>query len=127
MTNTDYLDQDDRDFDDLEPSEPDWKAMTYEVFNPDRSVGVACDRDGQVVGMHLQDEALDNGDSWIAAEILRLARLAHTKSRVGLRTEMEHKGARSYTVDSFGLPTEAAYRAMEEAEFSSPTSKNMDR
>lgn len=100
-----------------EAAQPDWNAMTYEVFNPDHSVGVACDRDGEVVGLHLSDEARDNGDSWLAAEILRLARLAHLKSRVGLRAEMEYNGARPYTVDSFDLPTEAAYRAMEHAEF----------
>ncbi|MFF0457862.1 hypothetical protein [Nocardia africana] len=112
---------DDLEFDEYETESdapaPDWKSMTYEVFNPDHSVGVACDRDGEVIGLHLSDEARDNGDSWLANEILRLARLAHTKSRVGLRAEMEYNGARPYTVDSFDLPTEASYRAMESAEF----------
>ncbi len=108
----DYLD--DRDSD---APEPDWASMVYEVFNPERSVGVACGRDGEVVGLHLADEARDNGDQWLAAEIMRVARLAHLKSRVGLRAEMEYNGARPYTVDSFDLPTESAYRAMENAEF----------
>ncbi|MGV9411234.1 hypothetical protein ACWDOP_15060 [Nocardia sp. NPDC003693] len=101
---------------------PDWRSMTYEVFNPDHSAGVACDRDGEIVGLHLTDEARDNGDTWLAAEILRLARLAHAKSRVGIRAEMEYNGARPHTIDSFDLPTEASYRAMEAAEFGSAKS-----
>ncbi|KAA8881903.1 hypothetical protein F3087_40265 [Nocardia colli] len=105
------------DRDGSEPGAPDWQAATYEVFNPENTVGVACDREGSVIGLYVTDEARDNGDSWLSAEIVRLARLAHVKSRVGLRVEMERKGTRPYTVDSFDLPTSAAYRAMEEAEF----------
>ncbi|MET9489851.1 hypothetical protein [Nocardia sp. NPDC006630] len=104
------------DTDDELPAAPDWRTMTYEVFNPDHTVGVACDRDGEMIGLHLTDDARDNGDAWLAAEILRLARLAHLKSRVGLRVEMEYNGTRPFTVDSFDLPTEAAYRATEAAE-----------
>ncbi|TLF74016.1 hypothetical protein [Nocardia cyriacigeorgica] len=112
------------DFDDFDedgyhgdvPAAPDWQSMIYEVVNLDHSVGVACNRDGEVVGLHLTDEARENGDAWLSAEILRIARLAHMKSRVGLRAEMEYNGARPYTVDAFDLPTEAAYRAMENAE-----------
>lgn len=103
--------------DDSTPEEPDWHRRTYEVFNPDNTAGVACGRDGEIVGLHITDEARENGDSWLATELLRLSRLAHMKSRVGLRAEMEYKGARPYTIDAFDLPTEAKYRAMEEAEF----------
>ncbi|MBO0855614.1 MAG: hypothetical protein J2P18_17830 [Nocardia sp.] len=121
MTSEPEYDDYDTDYDpdDAETAvaEPDWKSMSYEVFNPEQSVGVACNRDGEVIGLHLSDEARDNGDSWLAAEILRLAKLAHLKSRVGLRAEMEYNGARPYTVDSFDLPTEETYRAMEMAEF----------
>ncbi|MGW1742660.1 hypothetical protein ACWCPQ_28075 [Nocardia sp. NPDC001965] len=91
--------------------------QVHEVFNPDHTVGVACDRDGEIVGLHITDEAQDNGDSWLSAEILKIAGLAHAKSRLGLRREMESNGARSYTIDSFGLPTEAAYQAMEDEAF----------
>ncbi|MFQ6331550.1 hypothetical protein ACLMAL_36260 [Nocardia sp. CWNU-33] len=110
---------DDDDFDDAETGtrEPDWRTLTYEVLNPDNTVGVACDRDGEIVGLHITDDARENGDVWLGAEILRCARLAHAKSRVGLRTEMEFKGTKSYTIDSFDLPTEAAYRAMEREAF----------
>jgi len=120
MTAMHPIDQDD--LDDLAAAPPDWRNISYEVFNPDHTVGVACDRDGEVVGLHLTDDARDNGDTWLAKEILRVARLAHAKSRLGLRTEMEFKGTRSYTVDSFDLPTEASYRAMEAAEFGRATS-----
>lgn len=96
---------------------PDWRRMVYEVFNPDHTCGVACDRDGEIVGLHITDDARENGDAWLAAEILKLARLAHMKSRVGLRAEMEYKGTRPYTIDSFDLPTEASFRAMVNAEF----------
>ncbi|MFX0574685.1 hypothetical protein [Nocardia nepalensis] len=118
MTRTDMhsTDVDDFDAEDREAG-PDWRKMLYEVFNPDHSVGVACDRSGEVVGLHITDDARDNGDTWLAAEIVRLARLAHLKSRVGLRAEMEHNGTRPYTIDSFDLPTEASYRVMEETEF----------
>ncbi|MFF3569891.1 hypothetical protein [Nocardia jiangxiensis] len=113
MTETPALDQ----ADDVGDAAPNWRTMTYEVFNPDHSVGVACGRDGEIVGLHITDDARDNGDAWLAAEIVRLARLAHQKSRVGLRAEMEFNGTRPYTIDSFDLPTESAYRAMEAAEF----------
>lgn len=107
-----------QDLDDLDQNEQtSWRATVYEVFNPDHTVGVACDRDGEVIGMHLTDDARENGDAWLSAEIVRLARLAHLKSRVGLRAEMEHNGALPYTVDAFDLPSEATYRAMEAAEF----------
>ncbi|MGW4243644.1 hypothetical protein [Nocardia sp. NPDC004722] len=110
-----FDDQDDA----QEPAPPDWRARTYEVFNPDHTAGVACNRDGEIVGMYLTDDARENGDTWLAREIVRLARLAHLKSRVGLRAEMEHNGTRPYTIDSFDLPTEASYRAAEAAEFGS--------
>ncbi|WP_280454747.1 hypothetical protein [Nocardia brasiliensis] len=100
-----------------EAAEPDWRTMVYEVFNPDHTAGVACNRDGEVVGLHITDEARENGDNWLATELLRLARLAHAKSRVGLRAEMAHKGTLPSTIDAFDLPTEASYRAMEQAEF----------
>ncbi|GAB2559288.1 hypothetical protein [Nocardia heshunensis] len=108
------------DHDDLDPAAPDWRTLSYEVFNPDHTVGVACNRDGEIIGLHLTDDARDNGETWLAAELVRLARLAHHKSRLGLRTEMEHNGTRGHTIDSFDLPTEASYRAMEAAEFGTP-------
>ncbi|WP_063053630.1 hypothetical protein [Nocardia arthritidis] len=119
MTDMHPIEVDDYDFDDdqSEAAAPDWRNMTYEVFNPDHTVGVGCDRDGEIIGLYITDDARDNGDEWLASQIVKLARLAHAKSRVGLRAEMEFKGTRSYTIDSFDLPTEASYRAMEEAEF----------
>jgi hypothetical protein len=96
---------------------PDWQSMTYEVFNPDGTVGVACNRAGEIIGMHIGDEARDNGESWLSAEIVRVAHLAHEKSRVGLRAEMEYNGTPRYTLETFGLPTEADYVAMENAAF----------
>ncbi|MFE9575202.1 hypothetical protein ACFYO1_02355 [Nocardia sp. NPDC006044] len=123
MTDTYPTDPDDIEFEELvaAAAEPDWGSRIYEVFNADRTAGVACNRDGEVIGMHLTDEACDNGDIWLADQLLRLARLAHMKSRVGLRAEMEYNGTRSYTVDAFDLPTEAGYRAAEEAEFGAST------
>ncbi|WP_280413982.1 hypothetical protein [Nocardia carnea] len=104
-------------FDEAPGTKPVAAPQIHEVFNPDHTVGVACGRDGEVVGMHITDDAKDNGDAWLSAEILKVAGLAHAKSRLGLRREMEANGARSYTVDSFGLPTEAAYQAMENEAF----------
>ncbi|WP_040834069.1 hypothetical protein [Nocardia brevicatena] len=115
MTN-DYDDDFDLDAELDQPPAADSRKV-YEVFNPDGTAGVACDRDGEIVGLHISDDARDNGDVWLGAEIVKLAKLAHMKSRLGLRKEMEEKGTRSYTIDSFGLPTEASYRALEEAEF----------
>jgi hypothetical protein len=120
MTDMHSINVDDYDVDDADEQEsvpPDWRTMTYEVFNPDHTVGVGCDRDGEIIGLYLTDDARENGDEWLASQIVKLARLAHAKSRVGLRAEMESKGSRSYTIDSFDLPTEASYRAMEESEF----------
>ncbi|MGK8508985.1 hypothetical protein ACRS5S_13300 [Nocardia asiatica] len=117
MTDMHSIDVDDFDDEEVDTPPPDWRNLTYEVFNPDHTVGVGCDRDGEIIGLYITDEARDNGDEWLASQIVRLARLAHAKSRVGLRAEMEYKGTRPYTIDSFDLPTEASYRAMEEAEF----------
>ena len=96
---------------------PNWGSMLYEVVNPEHTVGVACNRGGEVVGLLITDEARAEGDSWLSEEIVRLARLANTKSKVGLRAEMEFNGAAKHTVDALGLPTEADYHAMADAEF----------
>lgn len=116
----DYDDDYDGPADDFGAGQPAGRAgapQVFEVFNPDHTVGVACDRDGEIVGLHITDDARENGDTWLSAEILKLAGLAHAKSRLGLRREMEANGARSYTIDSFGLPTEAAYQALEDEAF----------
>ncbi|MEU2040659.1 hypothetical protein [Nocardia niwae] len=96
---------------------PDWQNLVYEVFNADYSVGVACDRSGVIVGLHIGDEVWENTDAWLAAEIVRVARLAHEKSRVGWRTEMQYHGVLPHVAEAYGLPTEAQYMAMEKAEF----------
>ncbi|NQE68275.1 hypothetical protein [Nocardia gamkensis] len=96
---------------------PDWRNLVYEVFNPDYSVGVACDRSGMIVGLHLGDEVLDHPDSWLAEEVLRVARLARQKSRVGRRAELLYQGGLPHFADSLELPTEADYNLMEKAEF----------
>ncbi|MBL1079759.1 hypothetical protein JK358_35695 [Nocardia sp. 2] len=98
----------------------DRDTVVFEVFNPDSSVGVGCNREGEVIGLHLNDDARDNGDSWLAEEILRVAQLTHLKSRLGLRREMESNGVLPHTVDAFDLPTEATYRAAEHAAFTTP-------
>ncbi|MEV6428332.1 hypothetical protein [Nocardia sp. NPDC051463] len=96
---------------------PDWRNLIYEVFNPDYSVGVACDRNGMIVGMHLGDEVWDSTDSWLADEVVRVARLAYLKSQVGRRAEMLYNGALPQFADSLGLITESEYRYREKAEF----------
>lgn len=95
----------------------DWANLIYEVFNPDYSVGVACDRSGAIVGLHLGDEVWENTDSWLAAEILRVAKLAYLKSRAGRRAELLDNGGSPRLADAMGLPTEAAYTLAEKAEF----------
>ncbi|MEU7632700.1 hypothetical protein AB0C34_22350 [Nocardia sp. NPDC049220] len=98
-------------------SPPDWQNLIYEVFNPDYSVGVACDPSGMIVGLHLGDEVWENTDDWLAAEILRVARLARLKSQVGRRAELLYNGALPRLADSLGLPTEAEYTLAQKAEF----------
>ncbi|WP_040793348.1 hypothetical protein [Nocardia paucivorans] len=99
---------------------PSWANPVYEVFNPDYSVGVACDRSGAIVGLHLGDEVWENTDAWLAAEILRVAKLAYMKSRVGRRAELLRNGGSSRLADEMGLPTEAAYTIAEKTEFGQP-------
>lgn len=89
----------------------------FEVFNPDYSVGVACDLAGVIVGLHLGDEVWENTDVWLASEIVRVARLARMKSQVGRRMALLDNGALPHVADTYGLPTEAEYRLMEKAEF----------
>ncbi|WP_040776325.1 hypothetical protein [Nocardia pneumoniae] len=98
-------------------SPPDWRNLVYEVFNPEYSVGVACDRSGMIVGLHLGDEVGEHTDDWLASEVLRVARLAYLKSRVGRRAELLYNGGLPRLADSLGLPTEAEYNIMEKAEF----------
>lgn len=93
------------------------KPTLHEVFNPDQTIGVACDREGAVVGLHIDDDILDNGDEWLAREIMCVAKLAYEKSRVGLRVELERGGADPFVLRSFGLPTDADYVVMENDAF----------
>ncbi|MFE9327720.1 hypothetical protein ACIHDR_40040 [Nocardia sp. NPDC052278] len=98
-------------------SPPDWRNLVYEAFNPGYSVGVACNRSGTIVGLHLGDEVGEHTDDWLASEILRVARLAYLKSRVGRRAELLHNGGLPRLADSLGFPTEAEYNIIEKAEF----------
>lgn len=92
-------------------------SRIYEAFNPDYSVGVACNILGVIVGVHLGDEVWENTDAWLAAEIVRVARLARVKSQVGRRSMLAARGALRHVLDEYGLPTEEEYRRMEKAEF----------
>ncbi|WP_062993849.1 hypothetical protein [Nocardia anaemiae] len=98
-------------------SPPDWYNLVYEVFNPSYSVGVACNRSGTIIGLHLGDEVAEHTDDWLAREILRVARLAYLKSRVGRRAELLSNGGLPRLADSLGLPSEAEYNIIEKAEF----------
>lgn len=93
------------------------KDELFEVYNTDQTVGVGCNRGGSVVAVHISDDILDHGDHWVGQEIMRVAKLAHMKSRVGLRKQMERSGTDAYTLSSFGLPSETDYLAAEIAEF----------
>jgi len=95
----------------------DRKHTLYEVFNPDHSVGLACDPAGKIIGLHIGDGVRESTDGWLAAEILLLARLAYQKSRVGWREEMLAKGTLPYIIENFDLPTATEYAAMENAAF----------
>ncbi|WP_406234870.1 hypothetical protein [Nocardia sp. NBC_01009] len=96
---------------------PDWQNLTYEVFNPSYSVGVACNRSGVIVGVHLGDEVWENSDSWLATEIVRVARLAYLRSRVGRRAELLYNGGSPRSADSMGMITEAEYNFQWKTEF----------
>jgi hypothetical protein len=96
---------------------PEWRNVVYEAFNPSYSVGVACNRSGMIVGLHLGDEVFEHADDWLAREIVRVARLAYLKSRVGRRGELLDNGGLPRLADSLGLPTEAEYNIIEKAEF----------
>ncbi|MBF6414589.1 hypothetical protein [Nocardia cyriacigeorgica] len=98
---------------------PAAETVHYEVFNPDFSVGVACDRSGMIVGIHLGDEVWANTDHWLAAEIVRVARLAYLKARLGRREELLADGTPPRTADVLGLPTEAEYHRQLKEEFGS--------
>ena len=97
------------------PSEQ--SGRIYEVFNPGYSVGVACDERGWIVGVHVGDEVWDETDRWLAAEIVRVARLAYAKAGVARRADLLADGASAQLADSLGLPTDADYRLMAQAEF----------
>ncbi|WP_454198132.1 hypothetical protein [Nocardia sp. Marseille-Q1738] len=87
------------------------------MFNPDYSVGVACEQGGRIVGLHLGDEIWENTDSWLAGEIQKVARLAYLKARVGRRAELLDRGVSPVVADALELPTEAEYRLQEKAAF----------
>ncbi|MFI2230768.1 hypothetical protein [Nocardia testacea] len=100
-------------------SEPDASRYPgrFEVFNPDYSVGVACDRSGLIIGLHLDDEVWENTDEWLAQEIVRVARLARLKSQAGRRVELMATAVGARLADRLGLPTRAEYELLEKAEF----------
>ncbi len=89
----------------------------YEVFNPDYSVGVACDRHGMIIGIHLGDEVWENTDAWLSNEILRVAKLARMKSQVGRRAELVATNKGAHLASRLGLPRGADYKLAERAEF----------
>ncbi|WP_157106028.1 hypothetical protein [Nocardia sienata] len=89
----------------------------YEVFNSDYSVGVACNTAGVIIGLHLGESIMDNTDAWLAAELVRVARLARMKSEVGRRTILLERGVLPHVADTLGLPNEVAYQHAEKAEF----------
>jgi hypothetical protein len=93
------------------------RQRIFEVFNPDYSVGVACDSAGVIVGLHLGDEIVEQSDAWLAAEIVRLARLARMKSDVGRRQILQDNGMLPHAAEARGLPSETDYRRVEAAEF----------
>ncbi|MGW1739027.1 hypothetical protein ACWCPQ_09475 [Nocardia sp. NPDC001965] len=93
------------------------RQQIFEVFNPDYSVGVACDGAGIIVGLHLGDEIAEQSDAWLAAEIVRLARLARMKSDVGRRRVLLDDGMLPHAAEARGLPSETDYRRAEAAEF----------
>lgn len=93
------------------------RQRIFEVFNPDYSVGVACDIAGIIVGLHLGEEVAEQSDAWLATEILRLARLARMKSEVVRRQRLLDNGMLPHAVEARGLPTEADYRRAEAAEY----------
>lgn len=93
------------------------RQRVFEVFNPDYTVGVACSLAGIIVGLHLSDEIVEESDEWLAAEILRLARLARMKSEVGRRQALLDNGMLPHAVEARGLPSEADYLRAEAAEF----------
>ncbi|MEU1982447.1 hypothetical protein [Nocardia sp. NPDC019395] len=105
---------------DVQPdSPPVGRSQVYEVFNPDFSVGVACDRNGVIVGVHLGDEVWDNTDHWLATEVLRVARLAHLKSKVGQRAEYIRRLGNRQVADALNLPTQTQFEHALQTEFGS--------
>lgn len=102
-----------------QPTRP--SVAIFEVFNPDYSVGVACNLAGVIIGLHLGEEVWENTDSWLSAEVLRVARLARMKSQVGRRMTLLNEGALPHVADARGLPTEADYQRMVKAEFGAGT------
>lgn len=96
---------------------PHRRPASFEVFNPDYTVGVACDRSGLIVGLHLDDEVWENTDEWLALEIVRVARLARLKSQVGRRSELMATAAGARLADRMSLPTQVDYELLEKFEF----------
>lgn len=89
----------------------------FEVFNPDYSVGVACDYDGRIVGIHLGQEISEASDEWLADQILRAGKLACLKSRVAHRNALRAIGASGAHADALGFPTETEYQLQLKKEF----------
>ncbi|WP_280415798.1 hypothetical protein [Nocardia carnea] len=89
----------------------------YEVFNPDYSVGVACDRHGMIIGIHLGDEVWENTDAWLSNEILKVAKLARMKSQVGRRAELMTTNKGAHLAGRLRLPMENDYKLSERSEF----------
>ncbi|MCH9729730.1 MAG: DUF2694 domain-containing protein [Actinomycetia bacterium] len=89
------------------------QETTVEVFEAtscDEAIIVSVDRQGASIGVQLEPEAMECADAELAGRIIRLNTLAHLRSQLALRLEME--GNR---VDNVGasLPTEDQVAAFE--------------
>lgn len=89
----------------------------FTVFNPAGTLGAVTDRNGTVVGLHIDDDELRRGSKQLAARVVAIAQLAREKSMVGLHDEMIDDGASPETVRELGFPDQEDYRAAEAAKF----------
>jgi uncharacterized protein DUF2694 len=89
----------------------DYEAAVFEAASRDDSIVVAVGRSGNSLGVALQESALRLSDAELANRIIRLNTLAHLRSQLALRLELDAKRA---SVSS-ALPTGdqvASYEAL---------------
>lgn len=86
----------------FEAADSDCETAVFEAVSRDSAIVVSVGRRGNTVKVQLEAAAMELSDAELATRIMHLNTLAHLRSQLALRVEMENNRAQLCTP----LPTE---------------------